>query len=160
MWTGGAAGAARPRRGASRVHPGRASAGRAAPAARRPPLGAAGAPRRRRSRPGPAAESGPPVRPRDPTLRQAWPRERPGAAVCVQGVDDQCVLQFTLVNAAGCALHRCTSRVIHRSESRSRSLSPPLSLSLSASSGTVRGGPAGEAAAGARGARGVTPAAL
>ena len=133
---------------------------RAAPAARRPPLGAAGAPRRRRSRPGPAAESGPPVRPRDPTLRQAWPRERPGAAVCVQGVDDQCVLQFTLVNAAGCALHRCTSRVIHRSESRSRSLSPPLSLSLSASSGTVRGGPAGEAAAGARGARGVTPAAL
>ena len=90
-WMGGDAGAARPRHGASRVHPGLASAGRAAPAARRPPLGAAGAPRRRRSRPGPAAESGPPVRPRDPTLRQAWPRERPGAAVCVQRVDDQCV---------------------------------------------------------------------
>ena len=34
------------------------------------------------------------------------------------------------IHAAGCALHRCTSRVIHRSESRSRSLSPPLSLCL------------------------------
>ena len=61
---------------------------------------------------------------------QAWPRERPGAAVCVQGVDDQCVLQFTLVNAAGCALHRCTSQVIHRSESRSRSLAASRSLAL------------------------------
>lgn len=36
--------------------------------------------------------------------------------MCVQGVDVQCVLQFTLVNAAGCALHRRTSRVIHRIE--------------------------------------------
>ena len=36
--------------------------------------------------------------------------------MCVQDIDVQCVLQFTLVNAAGCALHRCTSRVIHRSE--------------------------------------------
>ena len=37
-------------------------------------------------------------------------------AMCVRGVDDLCVLQFTLVNAAGCALHRRTSRVIHRIE--------------------------------------------
>ena len=58
----------------------------------------------------------PGVRLLNPTLRQMWPRERPGAAMCVQGIDVQCVLQFTLVNAAGCALHRCTSRVIHRSE--------------------------------------------
>ena len=34
----------------------------------------------------------------------------------VRDVDVQCVLQFTLVNAAGCALHRRTSRVIHRLE--------------------------------------------
>jgi hypothetical protein len=40
----------------------------------------------------------------------------PEAAICVQDVDVQCVLQFTLVNAAGCALHRHTSRVIHRLE--------------------------------------------
>ena len=58
----------------------------------------------------------PGVRLLNPTLRQVWPRERPGAAMCVQGIDVQCVLQFTLVNAAGCALHRCTSQVIHRSE--------------------------------------------
>ena len=44
------------------------------------------------------------------------PGRDPGAAMCVQGIDVQCVLQFTLINAAGCALHRCTSRVIHRSE--------------------------------------------
>ena len=37
-------------------------------------------------------------------------------AMCVRGFDDLCVLQFTLVNAAGCALHRRTSRVIHRIE--------------------------------------------
>ena len=37
-------------------------------------------------------------------------------AMCVRGVDDLCVLQFTLINAAGCALHRRTSRVIHRIE--------------------------------------------
>ncbi len=36
--------------------------------------------------------------------------------MCVQGVDVQCVLQFTLIHAAGCALHRRTSRVIHRIE--------------------------------------------
>lgn len=36
------------------------------------------------------------------------------AAICVQSVDVQCVLQFTLVHAAGCVLHRRTSRVIHR----------------------------------------------
>ena len=36
--------------------------------------------------------------------------------MCVQDVDVQCVLQFTLVHAAGCALHRRVSRVIHRIE--------------------------------------------
>ena len=40
----------------------------------------------------------------------------PEAAICVQDVDVQCVLQFTLIHAAGCALHRRTSRVIHRSK--------------------------------------------
>ena len=52
----------------------------------------------------------------NPTLRRAWPRDGPGAAICVQDVDVQCVLQFTLIHAAGCALHRHTSRVIHRFE--------------------------------------------
>ena len=33
--------------------------------------------------------------------------------MCVQDVDVQCVLQFTLIHAAGCALHRRASRVIH-----------------------------------------------
>ena len=51
-----------------------------------------------------------------PTLRRAWPREELEAAMCVQGVDVQCVLQFTLIHAAGCALHRRASRVIHRSK--------------------------------------------
>ena len=51
-----------------------------------------------------------------PTLRRAWPRDGPEAAICVQGVDVQCVLQFTLIHAVGCALHRRTSRVIHRSK--------------------------------------------
>ena len=51
-----------------------------------------------------------------PTLRRAWPRDGPEAAICVQGVDIQCVLQFILIHAAGCALHRRTSRVIHRSK--------------------------------------------
>ena len=50
------------------------------------------------------------------TLRQTWPRGRLGAAMCVQDVDVQCVLQFTLIHAASCALHRRTSRVIHRSK--------------------------------------------
>ena len=36
--------------------------------------------------------------------------------MCVQDIDVQCVLQFTLIHAAGCALHRLASRVIHRSE--------------------------------------------
>ena len=49
-----------------------------------------------------------------PTLRRAWPQEGPVAAICVQNVDVQCVLQFTLIHAAGCVLHRRTSRVIHR----------------------------------------------
>jgi hypothetical protein len=40
----------------------------------------------------------------------------PEAAICVQDIDVQCVLQFTLLNAVGCALHRHTSRVIHRLE--------------------------------------------
>ena len=38
------------------------------------------------------------------------------AAICVQVIDAQCVLQFTSRHAACCALHRFTSRVIHRSE--------------------------------------------
>ena len=40
----------------------------------------------------------------------------PEAAICVQDVDVQCVLQFTLIHAAGCALHRHASQVIHRLE--------------------------------------------
>lgn len=36
--------------------------------------------------------------------------------MCVRNVDVQCVLQFTLLHAVGCVLHRPTSRVIHRSE--------------------------------------------
>ena len=51
-----------------------------------------------------------------PTLRQAWHRERTDAAICVQDVNVQCVLQFTLIHTVGCALHRHTSRVIHRLE--------------------------------------------
>ena len=64
------------------------------------------------------------VRRRDESLRR-WvelsrpsdgrgQRTEPLAAICVQSVDVQCVLQFTLVHAAGCVLHRRTSRVIHR----------------------------------------------
>ena len=60
------------------------------------------------------------------TLRQTWPRGRLGAAMCVQDVDVQCVLQFTLGNAASCALHRLASRVIHRSEVFSEFSRPPL----------------------------------
>lgn len=37
----------------------------------------------------------------------------PVAAMCVQDVDAQGVLQFTLVHAVCCALHRHTIRVIH-----------------------------------------------
>jgi hypothetical protein len=60
----------------------------------------------------------------------------PEAAICVQDIDVQCVLQFTLVNAAGCALHRHTSRVIHRLEwsvhfkSRRRLTTAPASIAL------------------------------
>ena len=57
----------------------------------------------------------PPTRGRtSPTLRRAWPKDGPLAAICVQSVDVPCVLQFTLIHAAGCVLHRRTSRVIHR----------------------------------------------
>lgn len=51
-----------------------------------------------------------------PTLRQTWPRLETSAARCVRDVDDQGVLQFTLLHAVCCALHRRTSRVIHRLE--------------------------------------------
>ena len=75
-----------------------------------------------------------------PTLRRAWPRDGPEAAICVQGVDVQCVLQFTLIHAASCALHRRTSRVIHRSKLYSFVVifsSPPAAMLRSA---TRRGG--------------------
>ena len=36
--------------------------------------------------------------------------------MCVQNANDQCVLQFTLLLAAGCVLHRRTSRAIHHRE--------------------------------------------
>jgi hypothetical protein len=49
-----------------------------------------------------------------PTLRQAWSRKRSETAICVQDIDDQCVLQITLVHAVCCALHRLASQVIHR----------------------------------------------
>lgn len=49
-----------------------------------------------------------------PTLRQAWSRKRTVTAICVQDIDDQCVLQITLVHALCCALHRLASQVIHR----------------------------------------------
>ena len=56
-----------------------------------------------------------------------------GAAICVQNVDVQCVLQFTLIHAAGCVLHRHTSRVIHRLEfSFSRLLHSRKQLSVKA----------------------------
>ena len=99
----------------------------------------------------------------NPTLRRAWPRDLPDAAICVQDVDVQCVLQFTLIHAAGCALHRHTSRVIHRLElsvtaeaatisfqlprgtgSRSEGTSPPHPFQLRNSSvktRVVQGGP-------------------
>ena len=40
--------------------------------------------------------------------------------MCVRNADDHCVLQFTLIHAAGCVLHRRTSRVIHRQELSTR----------------------------------------
>ena len=51
----------------------------------------------------------------DPELDVALGRN-PRAAICVQDINVQCVLQFTSVNAAGCALHRHKCRVIHRLE--------------------------------------------
>ena len=62
-----------------------------------------------------------------PTLRRAWLRDGPEAAICVQDIDVQCVLQFTLIHAASCALHRRTSRVIHRSKLFSTFFSKSLS---------------------------------
>lgn len=56
----------------------------------------------------------------------------PEAAICVQDLDVQCVLQFTLINAAGCALHRRTNRVIHRQECFQRSSSFPETCSRAA----------------------------
>ena len=58
-----------------------------------------------------------------PTLRQTRRRDLPDAAICVQKVDVQCVLQFTLLLALSCVLHRLASRVIHRRES-STTISP------------------------------------
>ena len=50
------------------------------------------------------------------TLGQMWPRQETMAAMCVQNTDARCVLQFALVLAVGCVLHRLASRVIHRQE--------------------------------------------
>ena len=36
------------------------------------------------------------------------------AAICVQDVDVQSSLRFTLIHTVGCTLHRPTNRVIHR----------------------------------------------
>ena len=44
--------------------------------------------------------------------------EKSLAASCVRGFDDLDVLQFTSFRAVRCALHRRTSRVIHRQESK------------------------------------------
>ena len=51
------------------------------------------------------------------TLRQTRSRDWPETAIRVQKVDVQCVLQFTLLLALSCVLHRLASRVIHRRES-------------------------------------------
>ena len=63
--------------------------------------------------------------------------------MCVQDVDVQCVLQFTLSNAASCALHRRASRVIHRPKLflwfSVRSLSRPLLSSSGVESATLSG---------------------
>ncbi len=40
----------------------------------------------------------------------------PEAAICVQVIAAQYILQFAIVIALCCALHRFASRVIHRSE--------------------------------------------
>lgn len=74
----------------------------------------------------------------NPTLRRAWPRDLPGAAICVQDVDVQCVLQFTLIHAAGCALHRHTSRVIHRLELSATAEAATISFQLPRGRGSRR----------------------
>ena len=48
------------------------------------------------------------------TLRQALNEDKLRSAICVQNIDVQCVLQFTLTLAFCCVLHRHMSRVIHR----------------------------------------------
>ena len=48
------------------------------------------------------------------TLRQALSKDELCSAICVQNIDVQCVLQFTLSLAFCCVLHRRMSRVIHR----------------------------------------------
>ena len=48
------------------------------------------------------------------TLRQALSEDKLHSAICVQNIDVQCVLQFTLTLAFCCVLHRHMSRVIHR----------------------------------------------
>ena len=50
------------------------------------------------------------------TLRQALVSDEHWPAICVQNIDVQCVLQFTLIHTVCCVLHRLVSRVIHRQE--------------------------------------------
>ena len=51
----------------------------------------------------------------DAQTNEVW-ATRAQTAMCVQSANDQCVLQFTLLLAAGCVLHRRTSRAIHHRE--------------------------------------------
>lgn len=52
-----------------------------------------------------------------PTLRQVWLKGRnPIAAICVQDFDARGVVQFTINNTFGRALHRHTNRVIHHTK--------------------------------------------
>jgi Mlc titration factor MtfA (ptsG expression regulator) len=44
--------------------------------------------------------------------RQAWSHKEYETAMCVQDIDDQCVLQITLIHAVCCALHRLASQVL------------------------------------------------
>ena len=48
------------------------------------------------------------------TLSQSKSRDGPETAICIQRFDVLCVLQFTLLYAVSCVLHRPASRVIHR----------------------------------------------
>ena len=52
----------------------------------------------------------------EPTLRRTWSGEFSRPQCAFEMSMRLCVLQFTLIIAAGCALHRRTSRVIHRIE--------------------------------------------